>query len=223
MQDRFINRDALTEKIEFAIKSEEKRRNISKNNELFLTNQLTNCTRKTLYRVYGEEYDIDMAEELHQQSVKHKWLDFIEQSRIAKLIDKNIEAADTKYNLASRVDGVFRIGELTFTVLIKSVHNEEFQRIKERSAPRRDIVQLMMDMWLTEVKDGLLLYDNRETNDILTYHVLPYQPIINAACGRCLEMRDHKLMGKLTKRPYDSSDSEECLACKFKATCWKQE
>ena len=223
MQNKFAKKDALTERVEDGIKKEKKRRDSVKNIELFHPSQLTECTRKSIYRVYGEPYELDVFEAEHQKYAKQKWLDFFETSRIAKLIDTDIDAADTTYNLASRVDGILRIGELTFVILIKSLSTEEFQRIKEQEIHRRDIVELILDMWLVEVHHGLLLYEDRTTNEITTFHILPYPSIINAACRKCRELYDNKIKGIIPERPYDSPDSKECLTCNFKETCWNRE
>tara|TARA_R110000824_G_scaffold12226_7_gene53606 strand:- start:33842 stop:34522 length:681 start_codon:yes stop_codon:yes gene_type:complete len=220
---KFIKQDDFSAKIEEKIKNEEKRRNLLKNFEVFHSSQLTQCSRRILYRIAASSFKDDIFEEDTQRQIKRKWLKFLEDGNIAKLLDIHIEPADAQYRIVGNVDAILEIEEKLVVFMAKGLSPDDFDNLKSSNPPRSDTVEIMVNMWLTEVESGILLYDNKLTNEFSIYHVSPYQPIIDAVCKKCDDLADLKIAGILPKQPYKDPNNKECSICEFNKTCWKSQ
>ena len=80
----------------------------------------------------------------------------------------------------------------------------------------------MLKMWLVEISHGIILYENRETNEICLYHVTPHPQLLESAKKKCQSLQLFKMQGVRPKRAYKNDKEKECLSCEFKITCWTQ-
>ncbi len=79
----------------------------------------------------------------------------------------------------------------------------------------------MINMWLSEIQNAILLYENKDTGDFSAYHVIPYVQIIEACKRKCLKMVGLKMKGELPERPYKNNEEKECQICEFQKKCWE--
>lgn len=218
----FSKQDELSDMIKNLLKEEIKRRNSAKYIELITSCNITECDRRLLYRssrVKPEKYE-DAMEILSQETAKNKWLDFFDKSRKIKLKDRHLTVAEEEYDINGCVDGVIKIGDLLAALLIKSIPDKKFHEVSS-GAVRKDVIELMSYIWLLELKNGILLYENRNNNDFCIYHVSKYQPIIDAIKQKGKKLLSMRMKGVIPERPYAKKE-KECLVCEFYSKCWEE-
>jgi hypothetical protein len=60
--------------------------------------------------------------------------------------------------------------------------------MRENGAFKKDVIEIMVYMWLTETKGGILLYENKDSNEYSIFYVDFYIPIINSIKKKCLAL-----------------------------------
>jgi hypothetical protein len=215
-------KDNVTEIFSNIIIEENKRRNFDFSREVFNSCCLTECDRRILYKSRGEALEITLEFDKidTQEAIKNKWNNFFSKSIKFSLLDKDVIVADCNYNLKGKIDGVLKIGNANFAVMIKALSEKDFVNA-EKNAFRKDVIETMVNMWLLEINDGILIYENKNDNKLSLYHIIPFVQLIEACKKKCLSMLNFKMKGDLPNRPYKNNSSKECSICEFKTKCWE--
>ena len=223
-KDIFVKQDSLTQNLEELIKNENKRRNFARNNEVYTPVQITECPRRIIYRSRGTkvEENSSFQQEIIRDNAKLKWISILASLSGIKIKEKDLVVADCNYNLTGTVDAVLQIEDAKYILLVKTLSQEEYTKVNKDGAIKKHIIELMMLMWLIEIKDGILLYENKNTQDVNIFHILPYKAIITSAKNKCLKLLGNQLKGTIPIRPYDSKDNRECMVCEYQSICWEQ-
>jgi hypothetical protein len=214
----YSRKDEITEVLDAEIKNEIKRRKIPFYYGIFTPSRLTECDRRILYRANGEVIEEnrlieDFLLNRNEEYVKNKWIDFFSNSIKIKLLEKKLVVADCNYNIAGTLDCIIKKGNAEFVVLIK----------KQDGEPRRkDVIELMVYLWLAEKSHGVLIYDSNNSNKFILYHVKIFEPIIIAISNKCKKLIETKMKGELPDRPYKNEKNNECFECEFKLKCWQE-
>lgn len=217
----FAVKDPVADEFFRIIICENKRRNLKISREVFNSAYLTECDRRILYRSRGEKTEDKLPIGIDDgESLKNKWSNFFEKSIKINMIRKAFLVADCNYNIAGDIDNVVKIGDVFFVVMIKDLPSKDFNRA-ENKAFRKDVVETMINMWLSEIQNGILIYEDRNTGIFSVYHIVPYVQIIEACKKKCLKMVAFKMKGGLPERPYKNNDEKECAMCEFKKVCWE--
>ena len=222
-KDIFVKKDDLTKDLHGVIKDEIKRRNFAKNNEIYTPVQITECPRRIIYRARGTKVDQNYSyvEETAREYIKNKWIAFFDSLNGIKIADRDIVAADCNYNLTGKIDAILKINDCLFVLLIKSLSEKDYSKVNEDGAIKRHVIEIMLLMWLSEVKHGILLYENKNTQDYNIFHVLPYKAIITSAKNKCLKLLGNQMKGTIPPRFYDDDSARECTICEYKSVCWE--
>lgn len=218
---KFAKKDNQSELLEKLITDEDQRRSAASVNSTFDPIHITECPRRILYRSTGTGHNLHLTylQRLSKEACKDKWISLFDKSLKVKLVDQDIVVADSKYNITGKVDAIISFGDDIFATKIKSVCEESFINIQETGALKKDVVELILDLWLLEIRDGLIIYDNNN-GGYVTFHVEPYEPIIKTIKRKCGELMRQSISGDLPDRPYDDSSSGECHICEFNQKCW---
>jgi len=223
--DKFIKLDQVSKNLELLINAEDSKRSMFFPTSNFDPSHLTECPRRIIYRVnnitpdfYRESY-LDMMSGLFG---KKKWIDMMEKFKNLKIVDKNVVAADCHYNISGNIDVILNIEEKIYVTKIQCIDQNQFDQIVMKGAIKKHVIEIIVYLWLTEINDGILLYDNQNTNQYKIFHIKAYSPIIKSITKKCLRLIDFKMNGKIPERPYESSGSSECSQCEFFKTCWKE-
>jgi hypothetical protein len=204
--------------IDFEIK---KRRNSQFNHETFNVDNLTECPRRMMYRANNVGTDnANYLSNLNNECIKEKWLGIFSKLKGIKILDTNIVAADADYNVTSKIDAVFSIDKVCFVLTIDSIESELYELSQKNGGLRKQIVQLMASMWLTNIDNGLLLCENKNTNKYFISHITQSKAIINGIKDKCRKLLEGKILQQLPKRPYDDSCNTECKMCEYNNLCW---
>ena len=140
-----------------------------------------------------------------------------------EIVQQKVLAYDANYGITDVIDCVVRYKDNLMVVNIQPVSNDEFLAVQKKGALRRHVVEIMIQMWLTEIQGGILIYENRDNNDFVMFHVKEYGPVIESVKKKCRLMVGYKVKGSLPDRPYQYKNrGEECRECEFVGECWNK-
>ncbi len=115
--------------------------------------------------------------------------------------------------------------ERNIVVDFKSMNMFEFKKLK---APTKEhIVQMQLYLYLSGVKEGRFLYENKNDQDVKEFIVPRDQNFIDENVKKAkllkyiVEHTNSSGQRALPKRGYDSRGNFNCLNCKFRGDCWK--
>lgn len=219
----FVIRDEMSSTIEDILRTFSDSQANHDINRTFHPDGLTECGRKLIYRTSGSKYQTgySVLETESNYFSKLKWIHILKCCKDIKVLDSDIIASDDKHNLLTKVDCVIEMEDETqIVVFIKSLSSSDFENVKNNGATRKDIVRIITDMWLIELSNGIIIYENRDTLRFLIYKVIPNNAIINTIKLKSKNLYDNKIKGILPSRPYKNNSSKECQECEFLKTCW---
>jgi hypothetical protein len=221
-EDKIASRDTLSELFESTINELDKKS--KKFNPISFINPstVTECPRRLTYRLLAteEEKKTSYLSNLHDVFIRKKWVDFFRKCNRVKVLAEDVPAADCHYNLNGKADVVIRFEDNQFVVQIHSVSNETWLNIQEKGAHRKDVIEAIIYLWLLEITDALILYENKDTGEYCVFHAQQYQPIIEAVRKKCLVLMEHKEKGGLCNKPNKYTQASiECKFCEYKNNC----
>jgi hypothetical protein len=202
-----------------------KRRNFEKNSEVYLTGQITECTRRIFYRTTNCVRDFETRiDEFTIKSIKNKWVDIFSSIQGVYVLDSHVDVSDCNYNLAGRIDMVVRYDGKTIAVFVDPVDSSYFNEIGLgiKSVKRKDIVRFVTNMWMGEVSVGLIIFEDISTNKFVIKELFPTNKIIEGVKRKCKRINEFILLSKTPDRDYKDSSSVECSHCEFFNKCWNK-
>jgi len=221
----FVRQDETSKRFESFISQNNLDRSVFCPTSSFDPSHITECPRRMIYRARG--ISPDRIPESYMDSMgdlfaRKKWIEILSKFKTFRMIDKSVVAADCHYNISGNIDAILNIGEKIYVTKIQPLTQEEFLEVKEKGAFKKHVVELIVYIWLTETNDGLLLYDNQNATEYMSFHVIAYPPVIKSIMKKCLILMDHKIQGTIPERPYKSKKSQECVGCEFSLNCWQE-
>jgi len=190
----------------------------------FHPDELTECGKKLILHTKEAKSlkNCTVAEEVSQDYTKRKWIDLLSKTTDIKILEKFVEVADSNYNIFGNIDCVIEIDGNPIVILIKSLNSHDFSYLLSHGVSRKDLVRVIIDMWLIEIPDAIIIYENRDSLESKIYHVVPYNAIINAIREKTKKLWDCIVKEEIVGRPYQTEFSEECQACNYLKTCWQK-
>lgn len=188
-------------------------------NEVVMSSNITRCDRRICYELIGVETSGNKFKELHKTYLIKKWVDILLRTKTFEIINSNTIVADHNYNIISEIDVIGKFSGVPVVIMIKEVEENTFLN---NSTKRSHVVEIMVQMWLSEINDGFLIYENILTKRHNVFHILPNVSVLNAVKQKMIILRDCKIMGKLPERKYETPDSNECKECCFTDECWRK-
>lgn len=224
MHNKFVKRDTkLTNLIENSLKNGIKKRVFELNNEVFSIEDLTSCQRKIIYKSLGvlnsEEESIS-TKTIDREFVVKKWIYLFSRCKGLKVVDSNITVSDGNYNLSGTTDIVVKCKDVLGAINIEPVNQETYSLAKNNNGLRRHIIKLMSILWLTELENGILIYENKNDNDYFLLHVIVNPAVIESIKNKYELLIKNKVFGEIPDRPYKNSENNECKNCVYLDKCW---
>ena len=191
----------------------------------FEMESLTECPRRLTYKISGYDYDNSGAwiKKKHQEAIRDKWIAILSKSKEVRVIKKRSLIGDVSSNIAGILDAFIEIDNIHFCVKIKAIDSNDFDLIKEKGPFRTHVIELMVCMWLAEVEDGILVYEDNSSQLFQVFHSKLYEPFIKSITAKCKKLMEYQVRSKLPPIPadYKKRDARECLKCEFINTCKK--
>lgn len=178
------------------------------------SNYITGCDRKIFYQITGENSEKSFMNQKSRLFLIKKWVSIFEKIKSFEVLDYNKIFADQNYNIHSEIDIVGKMAGFPTILVIKKV--QDFHEPK-----RKEIVDAITKMWLSEVNDCFIIYDNIVSDEYRVLRVIPNEVLLNGIKNKLKKIKFNKLSGKTPDRKYDSYESIECKKCDFKKKCWR--
>lgn len=200
-------------------------RNYEVNGEVYNSCEITECDRRLLFRVNNTETSIKYSRKynIDQKAIKDKWISILSGINEIHIKEKYYLVADCNYNLSGLVDCIAKVGKKHVVFSIWQIPTEKYNNISASNYKivRKNIVDILVKMWLSELKHGILILEDSSTNQYKILHITPYEPVIQSVCSKCKKLEEYRLFSKLPDRSYKNSDNVECKLCEYKDICWK--
>lgn len=176
--------------------------------------QITGCDRKIFYQITGEKTDDIFFSEVSKSFLVKKWVSIFEGVKKFEVLDSLKVFADQNYNVHAEIDIVGKMAGFPTILIIKKV-------IGFHKPKRRELVDAITKMWLSEVNDCFIIYDNVIEDNYKIIRIIPNENLLNGIKNKLKKIKLNKLSGVAPKRKYESIDSIECKKCFFKEKCWR--
>ena len=221
MKSSFVKQDGISISLSKDLHADNEKRSNANKRTVFNPSQITQCPRRMFYRTRGIEHKCDNSflEEISLKSLADKWIYRFKKCNSIKLIDEHILVAHAQYNLNGTVDAYVEFINEMYMVKVKPANINE---IKDKGAKRKDVVEVVTYLWMAELQDALLIYDDMAGRGYEIFHVEPYAPIINTVKNKCSNLIQSQLSGVEPPRLKGvtvSSEVEECYNCEHSYTC----
>jgi hypothetical protein len=217
MENKFVIYDKHTKKIEEDIEISLKRGYNDLGGETISSSEITQCDRRMYYSMIDFQNVGSRNKVLHESYMVSKWCDILRQGSIIDILEKEFLVADRNFNICSTIDIVGKMLETPVVIKIREINNEDYA---SKIAKRPHVIEIMVQMWLAEINDGFLIYENSLTKEYNVFHILPNASVLNAVKSKLLKLIDNKNMGILPERKYEASSANECKKCVFVGRCW---
>jgi len=218
----FVKEDEISKALRDLIEEEEKKKSQVRTIEVFETSHVMECPRRLYYASIGEntEAKISYLELKHQEFIKKKWVDIITKSHMVQIVATDVDVSDCDYNLVGKIDIVLKQDDNVKLFQIYSLTAEDFKRVQEKGAIKKHVIEVILNEWLMEKGESVLIYENRASKECLILHIKTYSPIIESVKEKCLQLMGYKMRDKIPVRPYKVKSAKECRQCEFGKKCW---
>lgn len=193
--------------------------------DVYLTDHITECKRRILYRVCGTKIDnLDFKHRYlfdNRNFLVNKWIGILGKTEDVSIIGEKVRIGESISNLFGIIDLVAKVKNTNVAFMFYSLSDSDFNVVKDNGVNRKDVIDIMLKMWMIKVNNGIILYESSDLN-YLMFNVKPYDRIIKSVYKICQGLNNHKIKGILIDRSYDKI-SQECLSCEYKNKCWDKE
>lgn len=225
MQDQnIILNDQLITDLNSKINSSiQKRREKRIYGEGYYAQYLTQCDRRIVYRSLGKKSEVDNnngeIEEISKIFIKKKWCAIL--NSIYEIeVNADVKVSDPVYNLIGTVDCSVKIDEVVYAVLIDGLQSADFKMLAEKGPTRKDVVTVMANMWMSDVKDGILIYENRDDLSYMLFRVKGSKTVGEGLMKKCQRLSRFTIAGEIPPKSYNEV-SDECKICEYRNLCWE--
>lgn len=204
---------------------EQKSKPFFKKKKGFSPSETNNCARRMVYMFRGVEmipttdgraYRIfDTGHDFHARMTR-----YFREMKILIGEEVKVSYADPPIPVAY-IDAIIRWEDKKSIVELKSIGEDGFAYRKTFNKPKDDHVQqVRIYMRLTKIEDAYIIYENKNTQEILVFKVEQDEEEINKLFKKWSKTYKMYTDGDLPKRPVRSPESKKCTYCELKAMCW---
>lgn len=104
-------------------------------------------------------------------------------------------------------------------VELKSISESGFKYLDRQGAKEAHIMQLMLYMHIMGVKQGMLLYENKNTQEMKEFFIGYDEDMSKKIIEKIHSANRHVAENTLPEKEFERSDFE-CMYCDFKDMCW---
>ncbi|MEW6769961.1 MAG: PD-(D/E)XK nuclease family protein [Bacillota bacterium] len=126
-----------------------------------------------------------------------------------------------RYRIRGRLDFVVRKDKL-YVVEFKSASEKSFLRMVKSGPYKHYIDQLQLYLFLSGIRDGLILLENKNTQETHEFYYELDSARIRWLC-RKMDCINHHVFSLMLPPPEHHRDSFECVYCDYTEACWSSE
>lgn len=215
----FYARDDLSMYVKASLQKDSASRNEYANSSIIRPDDIHQCSKRIAMRSAGVKPEKKLVENVIG---KDYWISKVRQMEGLTVLGTDVIAGDISYGVTGFADMVVRFEDKMIDSVVLFRKTEDIKSISDGFPPRKDIMAIMMYMWLLEIKHGLLLYYTIDNQSFEIIHVIPYNPLINSMKAKIDNINKMRLLGLLPNRDHDDENSKECQSCEFFKNCWNK-
>ena len=218
MKDKFVLKDDHVKNLQSDIEKTLKNGYNDLCGSNIISSDITKCDRRLYYAMVNSDIHFSKKKEVHKSALIHKWCGILDYGDLLEVMETEFLAADCNHNVYSVIDIIGNISEIPVVINIEEISDEDFS---SGNAKRKHVIDTMIQMWLAEVNDGFLIYENLFTKEYNIFHILPNVSVLNAVKKKLINLSNSKISGTLPERKYETSNSKECKECSYCDRCWR--
>jgi hypothetical protein len=213
MKSSFVKQDRISIALSGDLAKDNEKRSSENKGTVLKPSQITQCPRRMFYRSQGIEHECDnsFAEGCSLKALADKWIYMLGKCNSVNVVDEHIVVAHAKYNLSGSIDAYVEFDGYMFMVKVKPT---DIDRVRLTGAKRKDVVEVVTYLWMTELKDALLIYEDINGSGYKIFHIEPYAPIINTVKSKCSSLINSQLSGVEPPRLKGVTETDEVSECK---------
>jgi CRISPR/Cas system-associated exonuclease Cas4 (RecB family) len=226
----------------------DKQKSIDKDTKKFYPSSIGKCSREITYKMLGyPEEDIDPRVLMVFEN-GHSFHERMENlfKEVGILVAPELPIRDPNLRISGRTDAVIYNphpdkdkqpkdlvtlkgfeGEVIYNgpnneialVELKSINNKGFNRVVSKGAKIDHKWQLMLYMYLSGIRQGLLYYENKDTQETYEVWVEYDQKVVDKLLNKIITVNQHVDNNTLPPREHSRS-SPVCGWCSYSNMCW---
>ena len=186
----------------------------------FKAEHIHECSRRLIHRARGEKpASNSYMSDLGLSCFKNKWLSIFEKIPDINLIASWVDCCDQKRNIVSVVDCIVEFEEIKYCVNFIPMGDKLYKQTKKDGFIKRDVVKITCDMWMTEIYNGIILYENTITGEYSIFRINFVKDVAKEIIKKCDDLLLCFLYDKL---PDKIEDRTQCRVCEFNHKCWDE-
>lgn len=211
--------------------------------ELYSTVNSTTCQRKIQYYsklyshlncddggddIFSEETESNLTNLFMEIEHKKHFNEFLSQKWKSIFLnagircsEKDLYFSDMKHKIHGFLHLTIKIHNDVLGANIFTVSKENMGKVIDNGPFRSHIVENTMNVWLSELRRGLIIYDcfDQDIMDYKMFEISPSNNIVNSVCKKFLKIDSSD---SLLDIPYENMCNQECAECPFRSECWKK-
>ena len=196
---------------------EKQNRDAQRQTKCFHVSQLYHpCLRHLYYSYFGLKQEVDAKTYRifdNGHSVHNRLQSYLE--GIGILVEKEHRVWNGEYRICGRCDGIVKLNGKCGVLEIKSINSKGFNS----SLPKHEhVVQTMMYIHLLGLRGGVILYENKDTQELTECYCALDIAIVDKTLAKVKKVKniiETKQLPPPTQREWD------CKFCGFKESCRK--
>jgi hypothetical protein len=187
MKQIVFNSDNFVDQINFIGRVfEDKEYLFSKKYNPFLLNskEISKCSRLLVcQKLYGKTISIEEKKRIIMDNfIKNIWIDLLSENENYIIMNRDICFNDSSINLSCSIDAIIRVGMEPFVFLFRYLNKKEFENVNQNGAIRKDIIDMICCLFLSQLHDGILIYHHKTP---LVYHVKSSKEVSDSIIDKC--------------------------------------
>ena len=186
----------------------------------FDINMIHKCSRQQILRTRGETRKKETNESLHVMAIKGKWANVFRSCKRTRVVKAGAILADANSNITATSDVIIEFKDNIYIVDVKPVGHKLFTKVKHNGPMGKDVITIQAYIWLSELKNGIIIYEDIGNQDYEIFLVRKNQPMINAIETKLNKLTSFQVSGVIPNIPEDINEYE-CDSCEYNKTCKK--
>lgn len=196
--------------------------------EVYSNSDFTGCPRKVFYKRKFNKIDLEeklflnIDEKYQENEIEFNseiWYQILSNVDGLKVSKSDLYFSDVKYNLHGRLNLVIKNENDLYGVNIYKISSDDYMRCKKEGSPfRKHVIENMMNIWMAEIKCGMIIYYCE--NDFEIFEIKPNRNIIKSVLKNITKINESL---QIPDRPYDDANNSECKSCYFNKKCWNNQ
>jgi len=190
---------------------------ITEISSVFRPDSLTECDRRLLYHCKNKQ-TFHKSKMLHNKAITDKWIDLLSTTKGVRVVEKNVVVADANCNINGVIDIIVDFQDKIFVVKVKNIDSLVFDKIKTNGPRRKDVFEVQAYIWLSELEEGLLVYEDIGDQRFDILHIEKSKEIIKSIEAKFGDLVRYQVSGRMPKKPENIS-REYCESCEYHKIC----